>query len=48
MVLDLYRIPGSVGQCAWPAEFFKGKKLPVSLGRCQSVRSSVEVIEVSQ
>jgi large subunit ribosomal protein L3 len=41
-----HRIPGSVGQCAWPSRVFKGKKLPGRMGGAQVTAPSVEVIEV--
>jgi large subunit ribosomal protein L3 len=41
-----HRIPGSVGQCAWPSRVFKGKKLPGRLGGAQVTAPCVEVIEV--
>lgn len=41
-----HRIPGSVGQCAWPSRVFKGRKLPGRLGGVQVTAPSVKVIEV--
>jgi large subunit ribosomal protein L3 len=41
-----HRIPGSVGQCAWPSRVFKGKKLPGRMGGAQVTSPSVVVIEV--
>jgi len=41
-----HRIPGSVGQCAWPSRVFKGKRLPGRLGGVQVTAPSVEVVEV--
>jgi large subunit ribosomal protein L3 len=41
-----HRIPGSVGQCAWPSRVFKGKKLPGRLGGVRVTAPRVEVIEV--
>lgn len=41
-----HRIPGSVGQCAYPSRVFKGKKLPGRMGGAQVTAPSVEVVEV--
>jgi large subunit ribosomal protein L3 len=41
-----HRIPGSVGQCAWPSRVFKGKRLPGRLGGVQVTVPSVQVVEV--
>jgi large subunit ribosomal protein L3 len=41
-----HRIPGSVGQCAYPARVFKGKRLPGRMGGAKVTAPSVEVIEV--
>ena len=41
-----HRIPGSVGQCAWPSRVFKGKKLPGRMGGVRVTAPRVEVIEV--
>ncbi len=41
-----HRIPGSVGQCAWPSRVFKGKKLPGRLGGAKITAPSVKVLEV--
>ncbi|MFH1117561.1 MAG: 50S ribosomal protein L3 [Pseudomonadota bacterium] len=41
-----HRIPGSVGQCAYPARIFKGKKMPGRLGGVQVTAPSVQVMEV--
>jgi large subunit ribosomal protein L3 len=41
-----HRIPGSVGQCAYPARVIKGKKLPGRLGGSQITAPQVEVVEV--
>lgn len=41
-----HRIPGSVGQCAWPSRVFKGKKMPGRLGGSSVTAPTVEVIEV--
>lgn len=40
-----HRAPGAVGQCAWPARIFKGKKMP---GRMGGVRQTVKNLEVVQ
>lgn len=41
-----HRIPGSVGQCAWPSRVFKGKKLPGRLGGAKVTSPSVKVVDV--
>lgn len=41
-----HRIPGSVGQCAWPARIFKGKKMPGRLGGESVTVPRVKVMEV--
>ncbi len=41
-----HRIPGSVGQCAWPARIFKGKKMPGRLGADRVTIPRVKVVEV--
>ncbi|MGC8906138.1 MAG: 50S ribosomal protein L3 [Desulfomonilaceae bacterium] len=41
-----HRIPGSVGQCAWPSRVFKGKRLPGRMGGKQVTAPRVQVVEV--
>jgi large subunit ribosomal protein L3 len=41
-----HRIPGSVGQCAWPSRVFKGRKLPGRMGGVQVTSPRVQVVEV--
>jgi len=41
-----HRIPGSVGQCAWPSRIFKGKRMPGRMGGVRVTSPSVQVIEV--
>jgi large subunit ribosomal protein L3 len=41
-----HRIPGSVGQCAYPSRVFKGKKLPGRLGGKRTTAPSVRVVQV--
>ena len=41
-----HRIPGSVGQCAYPARVFKGKRLPGRMGGAQVTLTNVRVVEV--
>ncbi len=41
-----HRIPGSVGQCAWPSRVFKGKRLPGRMGGKQVTAPRVQVLEV--
>ncbi len=41
-----HRITGAVGQCAYPARIFKGKKMPGRLGGVQVTSPSVQVVQV--
>ena len=41
-----HRIPGSIGQCAWPSRVFKGKKMPGRLGGARVTAPKVQVLEV--
>jgi large subunit ribosomal protein L3 len=41
-----HRIPGSIGQCAWPSRVFKGQKMPGRLGGTKVTAPRVEVLEV--
>jgi len=41
-----HRIPGAVGQCAWPARIFRGKKMPGRLGGVRTTIPSVKILEV--
>jgi len=41
-----YRIPGSIGQCAWPAKVFKGKKMPGRYGNVRQTMQNLEVVDV--
>jgi large subunit ribosomal protein L3 len=41
-----HRIPGSVGQCAWPSRIFKGKRMPGRMGGVRVTAPSVQVVEV--
>lgn len=41
-----HRIPGSVGQCAWPSRVFKGRKLPGRMGGVRVTAPRVKVLEV--
>jgi large subunit ribosomal protein L3 len=41
-----HRIPGAVGQCAYPARIFKGKRMPGRLGGVQVTSSSVRIVQV--
>lgn len=40
------RAPGSIGQCAWPAKVFKGKKMPGRMGDEQVTVQSLKVVSV--
>jgi large subunit ribosomal protein L3 len=41
-----HRIPGAVGQCAWPARIFRGKKMPGRLGGQRVTLARVEVVDI--
>lgn len=41
-----HRITGAVGQCAYPARIFKGKKMPGRMGGAQVTVPSIRVFEV--
>lgn len=41
-----HRAPGSIGQCAWPARVFKGKKLPGQMGNKNVTVQSIKVVKV--
>ncbi len=41
-----YRIPGSIGQCAWPAKVFKGKKMPGRYGNERKTVRNLEVVDI--
>jgi large subunit ribosomal protein L3 len=41
-----HRIPGAVGQCAYPARIFRGKKMPGRMGGARVTAPSVKVVEV--
>lgn len=41
-----HRIPGSIGQCAYPSRVFKGRKMPGRMGGGSVTAPSVEVVEV--
>ncbi|MGC8603034.1 MAG: 50S ribosomal protein L3 [Desulfomonilaceae bacterium] len=41
-----HRIPGSVGQCAWPSRIFKGKRMPGRMGGKNSTAPTVQIVEV--
>ncbi len=41
-----HRIPGSVGQCAYPARIFKGKKMPGRMGGVRVTAPNVQVVDV--
>lgn len=41
-----HRIPGSIGQCAWPSRVFKGRKMPGRMGGASVTCPSVQVVQV--
>ena len=42
----VHRVPGSIGQCAWPAKVFKGKKMPGQMGNKTVTCKNAEVVDV--
>lgn len=40
------RAPGAIGQCAWPAKVFKGKKMPGQMGDERVTVQSLQVVSV--
>ena len=43
---NFHRRPGAIGQCAWPAEVYKGKALPGHMGAVKRTTQNLEVVEV--
>ena len=41
-----HRAPGAIGQSAWPAKVFKGKKMAGQMGNERSTIQNLEVVEV--
>ena len=41
-----HRSPGSIGQAAWPAKVFKGKKMPGQMGNKRVTERRVSVVKV--
>ncbi len=41
-----HRVPGAIGQCAWPAKVMKGKKLPGHYGNSRVTVKGLEVVDV--
>ncbi len=41
-----HRQPGSVGQCAWPARIFKGKKMPGRMGGTNTKVKNLKLVQV--
>ncbi|MEW6350424.1 MAG: 50S ribosomal protein L3 [Thermodesulfobacteriota bacterium] len=41
-----HRIPGSIGQCAYPSRVFKNKKLPGRMGGVRVTAPTVTIVEV--
>lgn len=42
----VHRVPGGIGQCAWPAKVFKGKKMPGQMGNKKVTCLNIEVLDV--
>lgn len=45
-VEKVHRSPGGIGQCAWPAKVFKGKKMAGQMGNRKVTCINVEVLDV--
>lgn len=41
-----YRIPGSIGQSAWPSKVSKGKKMPGHYGNVRQTTRNLEVVDI--
>lgn len=41
-----YRIPGSIGQSAWPSKVAKGKKMPGRYGNKRQTMRNLEVVDI--
>ncbi|MFH1077222.1 MAG: 50S ribosomal protein L3 [Pseudomonadota bacterium] len=41
-----HRVPGSIGQCAWPSKVIKGKKMPGHYGNSRVTVKCLEIIDV--
>ena len=41
-----YRLPGSIGQCAWPSKVIKGKKLPGRYGNARQTTRNLVVVDI--
>ncbi|MCF8027897.1 MAG: 50S ribosomal protein L3 [Desulfobacteraceae bacterium] len=41
-----YRIPGSIGNSAWPSKVAKGKKMPGQYGNVRQTTKNLEVVDV--
>lgn len=41
-----HRAPGAIGQSAWPAKVFKGKKMPGQMGNERVTLQNLEIVEV--
>ena len=41
-----YRLPGSIGNSAWPAKVIKGKKMPGRYGNARQTMRNLEVVDI--
>lgn len=41
-----YRLPGAIGQCAWPSKVIKGKKLPGRYGNTRQTTRNLVVVDI--
>ena len=41
-----WRLPGSIGQCAWPAKVIKGKKMPGRYGNARQTTRNLLVVDI--
>ncbi len=43
-----HRAPGAIGQCAWPAKVFKGKKMPGRMGNENVTVQNLKLVDVDK
>lgn len=42
----VHRTPGAIGQCAYPAKVFKGKKMPGQMGNKRVTAPNAEIVDI--
>ncbi len=43
-----HRAPGAIGQCAWPAKVFKGKKMPGRMGNENVTVQNLKLVDIDK